>query len=242
MKLVNVWTVLCPLLLAGCGTTKKTYEGKPGTNKEPAPYVEQPTDYQVPEAPPVQEPAQTPQPEANVEETIDPSVDQDGVPYNPEADIPYEEEYADEGFQYDADSFEYFDEMDNIGGGFESPYEHFSRNDGRPYLSDRYRQQRSFLNQENRFRHANFNDGRIDRDDIERVSKKFRRSRKWVNQDIFNEAERTCEKLERKDFRGRKNLVEGVRNAIRKRDHRKVAELNDALLDEADRAGRGRRD
>jgi hypothetical protein len=237
MKHVNLTPALCLLLFAGCGLpTKKTYDPRPGARNAPE-GRNQPQEPIEEEYPTQEEEESQNQPEIDIsedQENTDQTTDPFGQPYDPDAEVPYGEEYAEGGSnQYDPNSTEFYDGMNRYRPEFEAQYPRMSQRFQRPFLSDRYKQHRGFLNFERGFRNGRSNDDRRDRD-RDRFDNDFRRSKRWVNQDLYNEARRTCDQLKGKNYKSRRNLDDGVRDAIRRRDHRRVAELHDALLEEAE--------
>lgn len=189
---------------------------------------------QVAVQPPQSDDRQTYDSQNNVDQT--PQNDYQGVAYNPNAAIAYDSQYgAVQGYQQ---SQSYYEDMKMRFETSNRNFANFSTPFNRPYLNDYYTRQRSFLNYQ-----PEFNDPRRFRDyrsnywterDFRTIGDGFRRSQRWVNQDMFNIIMQTLNHLKMVDIRSDRRLEERILRAIDDRNHADAVRLHDELLRECE--------
>lgn len=181
--------------------------------------------------------------------------DDHGQPFEPDAPVPFDQQFqvfseyqtqqngygtTQGGMNYDVRAEGYDQQLSRHIEAFRRPYGHYAsisnrydgRNQARPYLMDRYRTHRSFLNYVPSFNRLDDRQGRMGWQSGERrhYGQSFDRSRRWVNYDLYNLIYRTLNTMQSCGYRSEQGLEDRIRRAIRDRDHRQAAYLHDELL------------
>lgn len=245
MKAFALMMTLAALAACGKETTKEVQvpvvTQAPYTVEPQPDYLPQP---QISEAPEIPVTDQTSTTSINTTTTTGTSatVDPFGVAYNPMAEIPYSAEYMYQmTSQYNPAVPAYYNELNNYMNIVTQPITMYEPTYQLMYVYDRYCQERAFLNYNPSFGKVVVGQNGWDRNRYNNVRNQMSRSQRWVNADIYQIISQNLKMLQQRNYRSAHGYENKIRDAIRNRNHRLAAQLNDELLREIGSA-RGRSD